>query len=192
MTSRVYIEGDLGRTTSLGLFDADTGRKLDDVAEMQITVTANNQFVDLRRVNSTATERCELVPRPDHPQCGKELTHVSLTREDHPDRTVYEARVEVLEVGPLGELILTPGSWRIRQEVSNLTLATFRDPSALLQHEAEIALTQAVKSAIIDPLLSQGAPAPAPTKSTCAECKGTGEVLLFNGPSPCSRGCTKP
>lgn len=199
MTSRVYIEGDPGKPINLRLFDADTGRQLDDVAEVQITVSATKQMVDLRRVNSTANERCELVPRPPVYWAGMKLHHVHLERLVSPagaSRTRYQADVNELEVGEHGDLILKPTGYRAVQEVDDFVLAQAVDPSHILSDMAQRAIYEALRGGVVEPMMRATgytgplpAPKKEPRKTECAECKGTGYVILFNGRSPCSQGC---
>lgn len=203
MTTRVYYQGNLSDPTSVKLFDADTGKQLDDVAEVQVTVSAAKQQVDLRRVNSTALERCELVQPPPHRMAGKVFAYTSLEIENQAaqSRRLYRAQVQEFEVQSNGELEQRVGVFESTKWVDDHALA-LAPPGTAAIHAAD-ALREAVGGAIIDPIMGQAGmqvppiPFPAPPlkesrKYVCPECKGIGEVLLFSGPSPCSQGCKKP
>ena len=135
--TRVYIKGDIGGPLhQIELFDGDTGKKLENIAEFIVTVGSSKVAeVKVRRCNESMFERMELVPQmatggpvdPFAPWVG-------------------------VESGP--EVIVLP------------------------KDIAKGYVREAVRKAA--------------KQLTCTECKGTGEVMLFAGPSPCSKGCVKP
>jgi len=74
MTKRVYITGDPADPIKVKVFDADTHKQLDDVAELELTMNASKKTVArFRRVASSATETVEVVKRPTHKLAGMYL-----------------------------------------------------------------------------------------------------------------------
>lgn len=215
MTTRIYIKGDLSNPRDCELFDADTGQQLMDVAAIQITLDSNAPpYADLRRVNNKNTERVDIVQRPAHPMAGRVLTTVGLARGRSQvfNGEQFEAIVHHFTVQPDGELVQDKAkSYLAKQVADDQQLVTAHDPEAILRAHAERALRDAVIGAIVDPILdrnfaqpkfAQGgivnrAPFPFTPKpsgfvqkaATCDECKGTGQVQLFNKTVPCSKGC---
>lgn len=217
MTTRVYTTGDPGDPRNLKLFDADTGKQLDDVAEVQFTISATKQpMIDLRRVNSTASMRCELVQRPADPIAGKELKLMYLTSEQSVRFAgqLFTGIMDTYTVQRDGTLELNPTQrYRSQQVAPNQELMAAHDAGMVLRAYAERAMRDLVTGGIVDPILNvmvpkskfaqggivnrapfpfgkrPGAWTPATKTDICDECKGTGQVQLFNNTVPCSKGC---
>ncbi len=183
---RIYIQGDIGGTPQF--YNADTHQKICGILFADIT-TGGPQTEATLHYSHGGSEVADVVRYPGL----KFNLSVQNARTSTAGETVVEANL-----GIYGKPV-----HRVRRVLSDLELSHVADPEALMQSYREDALYTVLEPLVKDLAAPTGGPVTIPTSGgsrlsadkcnpsqapsgRCPECKGTGEVELFNGTVPCS------
>jgi len=147
MTTSIYIKGDIGGPLQqIEVYDAHTGRQLDDVAEMLFAVGSPNggtiTKVKVRRLNQSGFEDLELFPAPPVQMAGVPLYGVSLEQSKDTGRcaTRIEGMLQKYKVLPNGDIEDDGPAVHIHKEVDDTALAMARNPDDILLAERQHAV----------------------------------------------------
>jgi hypothetical protein len=212
MTKRIYIRGNVGDPRDLGIYDADTGKKLIDVTTIQLVSDVAGVSSAILRRHGNPNISVDVVAGPPAARTGETFHLVTLDadqRASHCD-TIHVATVQSLTMNDDGTLDFQGGQVvSMNDAVSDQDLKFAINPRDILAQSADRALISVLGHAISSPLLrkmllpatggvvSKPALGPNPfvapppkdmfTKPKCPECFDTG---LTNGfMHPCSKGC---
>lgn len=147
MTTRIYIKGDIGGPIQqIEVYDADTDRKLDDVAELLFAISANNPtpIVKLRRLNHGGFDDMELVKRKPAKAAGTSLYHFAIGQEYDSSRceTKLLASMTEREVQDDGRTKSIGQPMQVSEVISDVELYSYRGqtPEAHIERKAAAAL----------------------------------------------------
>ena len=154
MTTRVYIDGDLGKPHQLKIIDADTGADVTDtftVQDVKVSIGVNqNAMVQVAYYDKTDThyhslirDAYDLVEKPKSPLAGTELHAFKLQREHRPNQasTHVLASQWVYEVQNDGTVKQTSaGPKHVADDVSDADVFGARDGVRVLREKTKAAM----------------------------------------------------
>ena len=196
MTRRsVYITGDVGNCLDCHIYDYATQIKL-DIVSINVDVRAGARSMAEMTWPTNAgghTETVEVVPRPKHKDAGKEAVILSIATHVDPGRSsmTFEATAMVHVVEDDGRLnnnplaLVSKRTWT-DEEIMRAPKTIRTDTVRLVTDELLATINKRMRTVQTTNIIKHG------HKMVCDECGGTGEVVLFNGTEPCSKGCAKP
>lgn len=201
MTRAIFVRGDLSCPGETYAYDATSGKKIRGLDSMSIRVTSGMGTEAMLYFDDGRTESVALVGGPPLPD--EDLLAVRIERSidsvRHCDK--YKMVLSVLREtdGLLDPIFSTSAD----QDISHTSLASVPDPDVLVKKVVAnlgsslgsvicAGLWQSMKATGLPSAGQMPAKVPAAPAAKCGECGGTGEVMLFSGSSPCSKGCKKP